>query len=182
MKKLHIVSRVLFIIMLLAVAVWGATAQTTPEKKLTKKEREAQKAALIKKLVEEQNYVFVAQTVLPMGGRSRQVTPDFDLRVAKDSILSWLPYFGRAFSAPIDATRSPLQFKTKDFEYTTTPGKKGGWDIVIKPKDVSDIQSMNMSITESGYAYLTVQSINRQPISFNGYIIERKDPKGRKKP
>lgn len=179
MKAMYIFSRIAFIILLLAVAIWGATAQQSPAKP-TKKEREAQKTALVKRLVEEQNYIFVAQTMLPSGGRSRQITPDYDLRIAKDSILSWLPYFGRAYTAPMDPSKGPLQFKTKEFEYTSTPGKKGGWDILIKPKDVSEIQSMNLSITESGYAYLSVQSVNRQPISFNGYIIERKDPKKKK--
>ncbi len=144
---------------------------------ISKKEKQAAKAAEVKKLVDAQNYVFIAQTVLPTGMQVRQITPDFDLRVAKDSILSYLPYFGRAYTAPIDPSKGGLQFKSKDFEYKVSEAKKGGWNIQIKPKDVNDVQSLQLNIYESGYAYLQVLSVNRQPIAFNGYVTARKDQK-----
>jgi len=136
----------------------------------TKQEKQAAKAAAIKNLVDSQTYVFVAQTALPMSGRTRQLTTDYDLRVTKSSIVSYLPYFGRAYQAPIDPTKGGLQFTSKDFEYTATPGKKGGWSIQIKPKDYRDVQQMTLSISDNGYGTLQVISTNRQPISFNGYI------------
>jgi len=136
----------------------------------TKQDKQAAKAAAIKKLVDSQTYVFVAQTALPMSGSTRQLTSDYDLRVTKSSVVSYLPYFGRAYTAPIDPTRGGLQFTSKDFEYTATPGKKGGWNILIKPKDYRDVQQMTLGISESGYGTLQVLSTNRQPISFNGYI------------
>ncbi len=152
------------------------TAFTTVASAQTKQEKEAAKAAEVKKLVDGQRYVFIAQTVLPQSGRTRQVTPDFDFTVTKDTIISYLPYFGRAFQAT-RTTEGGIKFESKDFEYTKTDGKKGGWDILIKPKDANDIQSVRLNITESGYAYLQVQSNNRQPISYNGYVTEIKTKK-----
>jgi len=132
------------------------------------------KKAEIKNIVEARNFVFKAQTALPTTGISRQLTTDFDLRVTKDTIVSDLPYFGRAYSAPVNPTQGPLQFTSTDFQYTMTNRKKGGWDIMIVPKDVQDPRQMALSITESGYASLTVTSTNRQPISFNGYITAKR--------
>ena len=136
----------------------------------TKKDKDAEKMAAIKNLVDSQNYVFIAQSAMPMSGRVRQLTPDFDMKVTKSSIVSYLPYFGRAYTAPIDPTQGGLQFTSKDFDYTTKPRTKGGWDVQIKPKDYRDVQQMSLSISSTGYATLQVTSTNRQPISFNGYI------------
>ncbi len=94
-----------------------AAAFTTVANAQTKQEKEAAKAAEVKKLVDDQRYVFIAQTVLPQSGRVRQVTPDFDFTVTKDTITSWLPYFGRAFSATL-GTEGGIKFESKDFEYT----------------------------------------------------------------
>jgi len=136
----------------------------------TKKDKDAEKIAAIKNLVDSQDYVFIPQSAMPMAGRVRQLTPDFELKVTKSSIISYLPYFGRAYTAPIDPTQGGIQFTSKDFEYTATPKNKGGWEVLIKPKDYRDVQQMNLSISSTGYATLQVTSTSRQPISFNGII------------
>ena len=141
--------------------------------------QEKDKAAITKQLVESQRYVFIPQSAMPLSGRVRQLTPDYSLKITKDTLDTYLPYFGRAYSAPIDATQGGIQFVTNSFEYTATPRKKSGWDISIKPKDNRDVQQMQLSISETGYASLQVISINRQAISFNGYITEIKERKKR---
>jgi hypothetical protein len=128
------------------------------------------KEAAIKQLVESKNYVFKARTALPSSGRSRQLNTDFDLRISNDTLNSYLPYFGRAFTAPVYPSESPLNFTSTNFEYTVSDRKKGGWNILIVPKDVQDPRQMSLSVFDNGSASLTVTSNNRQPISFNGYI------------
>jgi hypothetical protein len=124
-----------------------------------------------KGLVESKNFVFKAQTALPLSGPSRNLTSDYDLRVTPESIVSYLPYYGRAYVAPMDPSKSALEFTSKDFDYTTTPGKKDGWTVTIKPKDYKEVQQMTLSISSEGYASLQVTSTNRQAISFNGVIV-----------
>jgi hypothetical protein len=134
-------------------------------------DKKAAKLAAIKNIVESQNYIFKAQSASPMSGRVRQLTSDYDLKVTKESIVSYLPYFGRAYSAPMDPTKGGIQFTSKNFDYTLTPGKKDGWSVLIKPKDYSDVQQMTLTISSTGYASLQVTSTNRQPISFNGIVV-----------
>ena len=128
------------------------------------------KAAQVKESVENRNYRFVAQTALPLQGRVRQLTTDYTLKVTKDTVIADLPYFGRAYSAPIGATNGGIQFTSTSFDYTSTEKKKGGWDISIKPKDTQDVRELTLSISATGYASLQVLSNNRQAISFNGYL------------
>src|SRR5215469_5126798 len=130
-----------------------------------------EKAAAVKDMVESKNFIFQAQTALPMRGSVRQLTTDFDLKVTPTAIVSYLPYFGRDFVAPMNPTQSPLQFTSTKFDLTTTTRKKGGWEIVIKPTDHREVQSMTLTISTAGYTTLQVTNLNRDPISFNGEVV-----------
>jgi hypothetical protein len=165
MKNKHLFST--WVVALLAFATLPFSHTNAQD---TKQDKAAAKKAAIKNLVDGQNYVFVAQSATPMSGRLRQLTSDYDMKVTKNSVITYLPYFGRAYQAPIDPTKGGIQFTSKDFEYTATPGKKGGWNILIKPKDYQDVQQINLSISDGGYGTLQVISTSRQPISFNGII------------
>lgn len=136
----------------------------------TRKERQALKINQVNAWIESRNYDFVAQMALPMSGNTRQLTSEYDVQVSKDTINSYLPYFGRAYSASLDPNDAGIKFISKDFIYKTTTRKKGGWDIQIKLKDVKEVQQLSFSISEEGYASLQITQTNRQPISFNGYI------------
>ena len=156
------------VLLLLLTLGAGLSAQSKVQPKTSKTNK-------IKELISNRNYVFQAQTVFPMSGRTRQISGEgYDVAVSKDTVNAYLPYFGRAYSAPIDPSKGGIQFISKSFEYTEVPGKKGGWDITIKPKDISDVQQMFFSVSEDGYASLQVTSTNRQAISFNGVIVEKR--------
>lgn len=165
------VLRAIPILLLVAAAFLPAAAQNKAQVKASKGDQ-------VKGLIQSRNYVFQAQSVFPMRGRTRQISGEgYDVAVSKDTVNSYLPYFGRAYTAPIDPSKGGIQFISKDFEYTEKPGKRGGWDITIKPKDVRDVQQLFLSVSEDGYASLQVTSTNRQPISFNGVITEKRSRK-----
>ena len=129
-----------------------------------------EKETAVKNMVESKNFVFKAQTMNPMTGRTRQLTSEYDLKILKDSIIAYLPYFGRAYSPPVNPNEGGIQFTSTDFEYKMTVRKKGGWDIQIKPKDARDVRQLDLSVFKNGSATLGVNSNNRQSISFNGHV------------
>lgn len=131
---------------------------------------QAQENRNVEGILNSKNYIFIAQSASPVGGRFRQLTAEYDLRVLGDSVVSFLPYFGRAYSAPVDPTKGGIQFTSTDFEYEQTARNKGGWIINIKPRDVQDVRQLTLTVTQSGSASLQVISANRQGISFNGRI------------
>lgn len=124
-----------------------------------------------KRAVESKNYIFKAQTASPQRGRLVNLTSEYDLTVSGDSIVAFLPYFGRAFTAPVPGSEGGIKFTSTNADYTMT-AKKGKWEIVIRPKDVADIQELYLDIFDNGTANLRVNSVNRTAISFNGYIRE----------
>ncbi len=129
------------------------------------------KTAAMKNLVESKNYTFRAQTAMPQTGQVRNLTSIYDLKITANSIVSDLPYFGRAYG-PVDPNDGGIVFTSNDFTYTATPKKKGGWEIAIKPNDIkADVRQMWLTITTTGYATLRVIANNRDSISFSGQVL-----------
>ncbi|WP_028786916.1 DUF4251 domain-containing protein [Terrimonas ferruginea] len=138
-------------------------------------------AATVKRIVEGKNYVVQAQMVTsrygpPTPGRS--LTSDYDFTVTPDSIISYLPYFGRAYTAPTNPANSGIMFTSTQYDYTAKKSKKG-WEITIRPKDNRDIQAVFLDISDSGNSQIRVNSYNRESISFSGTLVER-DNNGKK--
>lgn len=127
-------------------------------------------------LIEAKRFVFQAQSVSPLRGGSRQLSPGYNLLVLPDTVTSDLPFFGRAYQASPGAIGGGVKFTSTDFEYTVKDRKKGGWDIAIKPKDVSNSQQVFISVSKNGNASVRIISTDREAISFNGFVekIEKK--------
>jgi len=141
----------------------------------TKAEKKAAREAQVKQLVESQNFIFLAQTMYPTGARSRQIATDnYTVVVSKDTVISDLPYIGKAYTSTPGSTDGGIRFTSTKFEYNISPGKKAGWNISVKPTDQSDVREMSFIITESGSTTINILSNNRQSISFLGNIEERK--------
>ena len=142
----------------------------------SKKEKQA---ASVKKMIDDGNYVFKANIAIPQRGSSRQLTEEYDLKVVKDTVTAYLPYFGRAYLAPAPGTtEGGIKFTSTNFNYSSKQKKNGSWDIYIKPKDNNisdwrDVQQLRLSISTNGYASLQVISSNRDPISFEGEIAQK---------
>lgn len=128
---------------------------------------------VVKEMIEKGNFVFIAQMALPMGGSSRHLTSSYDVKVSEDAVVSYLPYFGRAYRAPSDLTGGGIDFESTDFDYSVKERRKGGWDVRITPNDVEDVRQLFLTVSENGSASLRVNSDRRQAISFNGYITEK---------
>jgi len=140
-----------------------------PQPSLAQK-KDSAKSAAIKDLVTSRHYTFTAQSATPLSGSLRQLTSGYDLQVSADKIVAYLPYFGRAYTAPLNPAEGGLQFTSKDFDYAVKDRKKDGWEVSIRTKDLSDSKQMQLTIFSNGTASLQVTSNNRQNISFNGYI------------
>jgi hypothetical protein len=134
----------------------------------TKEEIKNAKAASIKALVESANFTFITHDVSPFSGAVRHLTSDYEVKVSKDTVVSYLPYFGRAYSY-VDPNNAGFQFTSTNFTYNVSPDKKG-WYVNVKIKDQVDNSQFNFRIFTNGSATLQVTSVNRDPISFSGTI------------
>jgi len=133
--------------------------------------KKEQKRAAIKNNIETKHYTFSANNAIPLSGGTIQLTSEYDLKITPDSVVSFLPYYGVAhFDVPYGSTDLGIKFTSTKFEYKAVQRKKGGWEITIKPKDVRNLQSMTLFISADGYGSLAVNSVNRDNISFDGYL------------
>lgn len=130
----------------------------------------AQKSAEeVKKLVEGQDFIFKAEVASPARGTSQQLSGIYDLTVTKNTIISYLPFYGRAQTIPIGSSDGGIKFSSTKFEYKVVADKKG-WQVTIIPNDVSDVQRLYLNIFDNGTARLDVMNLRRDYISFSGYI------------
>lgn len=120
--------------------------------------------------IESGSYTFVPQTAIPTGGRSVNLNYSYSMKVSKDTIDSYLPYFGRAYTAPMSSDDSGIKFVSTDFDYKISDKKKGMWNVSINTKDTRRKYNISLKIGDTGYATLTVHENDRQSISFYGKI------------
>jgi len=140
------------------------TTQTAAEKE--------QKALRIKEKVESPKFTFYAKTAYPMRFRPIHLTGSYyDLKVSKDTVSAYLPYYGRAYVAPLDPTEGGIKFTSTKFEYKVEKGKRSGnWKITINTLDTGRGLSLFLDVWDNGSARLNVIDPDRQTIFFEGSI------------
>lgn len=132
------------------------------------------KKTTVEQAIQSKQFIFKAQTAFPMRGGMRQLTSEYDLKVNGDTLTAYLPYFGRAYVAPIDPTKGGIQFTSTQNNYTLKVRKKNS-EINIVPKNIQEVRQLHLNISPNGNASLQVISNNRDPITFNGYVEALKE-------
>jgi len=155
--------------LLITLALLGASvyAAENPQKQDKKQKQKEQ----TEKLVNSKQFQFVARQALPMGGKSVDLTtnPNFT-KFYPDSIQADMPFFGRAYSVPYGGSGG-IKFDGKPKKFTITPQKRGkGYLIKATVNDTSDSYSLTLSVSNDGYGTLTINSNNRNSISYYGKI------------
>ncbi len=124
----------------------------------------------VQQLVNSKLYTFEAQTINTQTGGARHLNTEYFLKISGDTLISSLPYFGRAYSAPINAEDAGYDFTTTQFDYAVSTRKKDRYLVSIKTKNRIANTDFELAIYYNGNAYLNVINTDRQPISFTGYI------------
>lgn len=95
MKKNFLIQTLcVWIFMMMSASIQMAEAQE-------KENRQEQVAETIQKALDAQTYKIDVDYMYPMKGRSRALTSLYSLEVKNDSIYSYLPYVGEAYSVPL---------------------------------------------------------------------------------
>ena len=115
------------------------------------------------------------EAIVPMRGRSIPLTSSYSLEIRNDSVISYLPYYGRAYSIPYGGGDG-LNFKAVLKEYSMEMDKKGNAVIEFIARNPEDRYEYRVKVFPNGSASIDVNMQNRQSISFQGelYIKEEK--------
>lgn len=154
------------VVSILAVALMGYLPLLAQNKKETKEKQ----IAAVKELVESRNYKINVNRALPMSGSSITLTSDFNLRVKNDSVFSYLPYYGRAYSIPYGGGKG-LNFEAPLKNYKMKIDRKGRMNICFETQNSEDHFKFIINVYENGSTNIDVNMQNRQSISFYGDLI-----------
>ena len=128
----------------------------------------------IEALLNSKNFEFIANTAYPTGGTSKNlVGSDYAIIFSPKMVKSHLPFYGRAYSGMNMSKDKGMRFNGKPQDFKIENNDKG-YHVQTKVEDANDTFSISISVSNSGYATLTISSNNRGTISYYGEIISAK--------
>jgi hypothetical protein len=122
-------------------------------------------------MVKEKDFTFTALSYSSSSTSNKQLNDYYTIKVAKDSIVGSLPYFGNSYTAQINLRDGGINFTSFKFDYSFVEKKRGKYLVTIFPKDDRIVvQKLYMTIFSDGKTQLDVLSRNQEPTTFTGYI------------
>ncbi|MBD3749144.1 MAG: DUF4251 domain-containing protein [Sphingobacteriales bacterium] len=139
---------------------------------LTQKEQIAYQNSISKMLAKNQ-FTFEAQRANPMSvnlinPQLLQLDGSYSVKISADTLKCYLPYFGVAQQASYGTHGNSLNFITTHFTLQKSEEKNGNYLINLQIEGQPLANKMSLSISPSGNTILTVNSVNRDAISFFG--------------
>lgn len=138
------------------------------------KEKEAKEKQIVKALLESGRYSIEVDRAIPMSGPSKNLTSRYTLELKGDSVASYLPYFGQAYSLPYGGGKG-LIFDAPVSDYTLKFDKKGRATVKFKSRTGEDNFTYLLQVYPNGSATVHVTPVNRQSITFYGELMRERD-------
>jgi hypothetical protein len=136
----------------------------------TKQSKKEAMEAKVKKAVDSGRYELVVNQAHPLRGGMIALTSEYTLTFANDSLTVYLPYFGRAYSAPMNGEGGIKFSETVSDRKTVFEKKKKRYTINCSVKAKEDTYRFAVSIWLNGSASINIVSNNRQSIDFSGEV------------
>ena len=122
-------------------------------------------------LIDNKEYIINVSSALPLKGPYIHLTSNYYIKMCNDSVSVYLPYYGRAYSAPYCGGEGGIKSNGKYANYKQTINKKKNkYTISFSVNSKEDKYEFLIDIFLSGDVYIHVQSRNKQSISFNGKL------------
>lgn len=157
-----------FIIAALVVTGYSAPSSAqASSKKLSKTEKREMKAAQVKKIIDSKHFTIDVKMAYPQSHKAINLTSNYSLEIKGDSVISYLPYFGRAYNVPYGGGKG-LNFSAKIDDYTVSYPKKNLTRIYFTSINDEDTYKYTIEIFDNGNSSIDVLSNQRDGISFSG--------------
>lgn len=131
--------------------------------------RKARRQQAVAQALEARHFLVDIDRMLPLRGRSHSLSMLYSVEVRNDSLFSYLPYVGRAFSIPYGGGDG-LIFEAPITDYRTEPVKKGGTCITVEVRTSEDTYTYQFTVYPDGTVSLYVQPRQRDAINFQGEL------------
>lgn len=147
----------------LATALWGCNSTQMAHDKAQ------YKSAAVEQAVDNRHYTISVRTMIPSRGPSRELSSGYFIKVKGDTLVSYLPYFGRAYSLPYGGGDG-LNFTAHTSAYSMIKTKRGAHRVVIEAKSDDDTYRYVIDIFDNGSSSLRITAQQREAISYNGEL------------
>lgn len=170
------VANKIIVTLLMVFFLTSGHGQKTSKKEQRGKDR-MEKQHQIDSLINSKVFVFVATRALPQGGNSIDLTTNSNsLKFHPEKIESYMPFFGRAYSIDYGGNGG-IKFEGKPEEYKVVTKKGGkGFEIYATVSVTRDNYKLTLIVNPDGNAFLTIDSNQRSPISYNGNVMKPDEP------
>ena len=156
--------KISFLIIWIAALVLAACA--TSEEQMA---RRAEKAKQVAAALADRHYSIGVRMMHPMRGRSVQVSYGYELKVKGDTLVSYLPYFGRAYQVPYGGGKG-LNFIAPITGYQSETDHKGRTRVMLTSENEEDSYLYVLEIMSNGSSSVEVQSRQRDRIYYTGQM------------
>ena len=169
-------TRIVLSLFLLIMTIQPGLGQET-SKKAKRLKAKMEKIQYIDSLINSKTFRFVADKALPQGWKSVDLTTNFNfLNFDPELIESYMPFFGRAYSADFGG-EGGIKFKSKPSEYTIVKAKNGkGYEIDVTVSNIRDTYILALFVSPEGNASLNINSNQKSSISYMGEIGKYEKP------
>ena len=133
-------------------------------------ERDAKRTQAVEKALTERRYKVTVDMVYPRRGQAVNVSSDFSLEVKGDTLVSYLPYFGRAYNVPYAGGGKGLNFTAPIAEYHSTKGRNGATQISIKVINEEDNYTFHLEVFDNGSTSIDLLARERESINYSGTL------------
>lgn len=155
------------------VVVLSAAATACSSSRLTTEEKaqiETRRANYVINSINSRRFTIEVDRVTPYRGISRSLSYGYEIAVKGDTLVSYLPYFGQAYSLPYGGG------KGLNFQSTITAlrqnhnNKKMLTTLHLFTTNEEDTYQYIVEIFDNGRSHIEVRSRLREAISFDGYM------------
>jgi hypothetical protein len=137
---------------------------------MTKAEREAAIIRQVQEGLDTRHYTIAVDWMKPLGGMSRHVSSNYELKVKGDTVDCYLPYTGEAYRLPYGGGKG-LNFTEAIKNYTITYPTSNRSHIEFEVVNDEDRYFFRIDVFNTGKAYMDISALERDAISFDGEVV-----------
>ena len=135
--------------------------------------RAAEQTAKVRSALKERQFKISVDHMYPMKGGMKNVSYGYSVEVRNDSLISYLPYIGRAYNVSYGGGKG-LNFSEHIGSYHENQVKDGKWHIDIDVTNEEDTYRYQIDVFDNGSSSISVESRQRERISYSGEMDFRK--------
>lgn len=146
----------------MALFILGGCATTADRTEARK-----QMAQQVEQALADRHFSISVDMMYPRRGRTVNLTTDYSLEVRGDTLISYLPYFGRAYNLPYGGGKG-LNFTAPIKGYQAVKAKKDMTRVIIETQNDEDQYIYQIEVFDNGSASVYVNSRERESINYTG--------------